>query len=79
MQIQITGNAGEAINHVVESGIFATPEAYIEKLVLSDFEQRENARIEKLVLEGLNSGGETLVNDKFFDDLKTRLIKKYGN
>ena len=64
---------------MVESGIFATPEAYIEKLVLSDFEQRENARIEKLVLEGLNSGGETLVNDKFFDDLKTRLIKKYGN
>jgi hypothetical protein len=54
-----------------------TVEAYIERIARDDHEAEE--QLKALALEGLNSGESIIVDEKYWEEKRRRLIERHPN
>jgi antitoxin ParD1/3/4 len=53
---------------------YSTPSEYLRELIREDQKRRAQQRLEELLLEGLNSGGPVLADEKFWSNLKAEAL-----
>ncbi len=56
---------------------FDSPDAYVLSLIENERRAEVQARVEVLLLEGLNSGPATEVNEEFWAECHRRLSEKF--
>jgi antitoxin ParD1/3/4 len=61
---------------VQESG-FSTPSEYIRNLVRDDQKRRAEAKLEALLLEGLNSGEPIEITPEYWEKKRAQLIERH--
>lgn len=70
----------EFVDEQVLSGGYGSASEYIRDLVRRDQKERSEARLEALLLEGLNSGDDIAITPEFWErlraDLNARRAKK---
>ncbi len=59
----------------VSAGGYSTPSEYVRALIRDDRKRRGQAKLEALLLEGIESGPGIEVNEKFWAERHRRLIK----
>jgi antitoxin ParD1/3/4 len=80
MNISLPETMKEFVDEQVLRGGYGSASEYIRDLVRRDQKERTEARLEALLLEGLNSGDDISITPEFWEglriDLKTRRTKK---
>lgn len=71
----------ESLRSFVEAQVatgYGTVSEYIRELVRDDRKRKAQARLEELLLEGLDSGEGEKITPEFFQELKKEFIAKAG-
>ena len=80
MNISLPETMKEFVDEQVQSGGYGSASEYIRELVRRDQKERTEARLEALLLEGLNSGDAVPITPEFWgklrSDLNARRAKK---
>src|SRR5205085_2222699 len=72
MNISLTESMRVYVEEQIASGNYATPSEYFRELIREDKKGREQERLEKLLLEGLESGPATPMTKADWDAIKQR-------
>lgn len=67
------------IDEQVANGGYSAPDEYVCDLVREARERAAEERLEKLLLEGLESGAPIEVTPEYWQKKRAELIAKYGN
>jgi antitoxin ParD1/3/4 len=70
LTISLPDSLKEFIEREVETKGYGNVSEYVRGLLRQAQEREANQRLEKLLLDGLNSGGETAVSPEFWQDLR---------
>jgi antitoxin ParD1/3/4 len=73
MNISLPETMKEFVDEQVQSGGYGSASEYIRDLVRRDQKERTEARLETLLLDGLNSGEDIPVTPEFWEKLRTDL------
>jgi antitoxin ParD1/3/4 len=73
MNISLPETMKSFVDDLVESGGYGTASEYIRELVRRDQKVRAEARLEALLVEGLDSGDDISVNPEFWETLRGKL------
>ncbi|MBD2139281.1 type II toxin-antitoxin system ParD family antitoxin [Anabaena sp. FACHB-1237] len=76
VNISLPDSMGDFINEQVEKGGYSTTSEYIRHLIRQDLEKVQQSRIEKLFLEGLDSGEGIEITDEWWEQKRSQLIEK---
>jgi antitoxin ParD1/3/4 len=69
MNISLPEELRQYVEAQTKSG-YSTPSEYVRELIRKDQRRQAQQRLEELLLEGLNSGGPVVADEKFWSDLK---------
>jgi antitoxin ParD1/3/4 len=58
------------------AGSYSTPSEYLRDLIREDQKRKAQDQLEALLLEGLHSGKPVEANAAFWDDMRTKLLKR---
>lgn len=78
LNISLPESMREFIDQQIQSGGYSTASEYIRHLIRIDQEKAEKKQIEKLLLEGLNSGEAVEINDDWWSQKRTELMERLG-
>lgn len=67
------------IDEQVANGVYSTPGELVCDLVREARERAENERLEKLLLEALDSGKPIKVTPEYWEKKRAELLAKYGS
>lgn len=67
----------EYVQERVKTGGYGNTSEYVRDLIRAEQKRRAKEELEALILEGINSGPASEVNDKFWDGLKERVLSSY--
>ncbi|MBD2665484.1 hypothetical protein B6N60_04369 [Richelia sinica FACHB-800] len=76
VNISLPDSMRDFINEQVEKGGYSTTSEYIRHLIRQDLERVQKSRIEKLLLEGLDSGEAIEITDEWWEQKRSQLIDK---
>ncbi len=76
LNISLPESMREFIDRQIESGGYSTASEYIRHLIRQDQEKAEKKQIEKLLLEGLNSGEPVEITDDWWLQKRTELTER---
>ncbi len=76
LNISLPESMREFINQQIDSGGYSTASEYIRHLIRQDQEKAEKKQIEKLLLEGLNSGKPVEITDDWWSQKRLELMEK---
>jgi antitoxin ParD1/3/4 len=76
VNISLPDSMRDFINEQVEKGGYSTTSEYIRHLIRQDLEKVQQSRIEKLLLEGLDSGEGIEITDEWWEQKRSQLIEK---
>lgn len=76
LNISLTESMREFIDQQIDSGDYSTASEYIRHLIRIDQEKAEKKQIEKLLLEGLNSGEPVEITDEWWSQKRTELMER---
>jgi|tagenome__1003787_1003787.scaffolds.fasta_scaffold18004542_1 antitoxin ParD1/3/4 len=76
--VQLPDTAQSFVDEQVASGRFTSPSEFIANLVEQARRQAAHERVEKLLLEGLDSGPGIEVTPEFWQKKKGEWTQKYG-
>ncbi|MFM5989805.1 MAG: type II toxin-antitoxin system ParD family antitoxin [Sphaerospermopsis kisseleviana] len=76
VNISLPDSMRDFINEQVEKGGYSTTSEYIRYLIRQDLERVQQSRIEKLLLEGLDSGEGIEITDEWWEKKRSQLIEK---
>lgn len=76
MNISLPENMKSFVDEQVQSGGYGTASEYIRELVRRDQKDRAEARLETLLLEGLDSGEEITVTPEFWETLRGKVVAR---
>jgi antitoxin ParD1/3/4 len=76
LNISLPESMREFIDRQIDSGGYSTASEYIRHLIRLDQERAEKKQIEKLLLEGLNSGEPVEITDDWWSQKRTELIER---
>lgn len=62
------------LNQQVAKGGYSTTSEYIRHLIRQDVERVEKARLEALLLEGLDSGEPVEITDEWWEEKRNQLL-----
>ena len=62
----------------VAEGGYGTPDGYLLALVREDQKRQAKAKLEALLLEGLDSGPATPMTDEDWDEMRRRFDERHG-
>jgi len=70
VQVSLPEPLKQFIDGLVAEGAFKDPSEYLQTLIDRDRQAREKARIEALLIEGLNSGPSTPMTPEDWDEIE---------
>ena len=73
MNISLPEELRQYVEAQTKSG-YSTPSEYVRELIRKDQRRQAQQRLEELLLEGLNSGGPVVADEKFWSDLKAEAL-----
>ncbi len=76
VNISLPDSMRDFINEQVEKGGYSTTSEYIRHLIRQDLERVQKSRIEKLLLEGLDSGEVIEITDEWWEQKRSQLIER---
>ena len=76
INISLPDSMRNFINERVAKDGYSTTSEYIRHLIRQELERVSQARVEALLLEGLDSGDAVEITDEWWDQKRTQLIKK---
>lgn len=76
MNISLPEAMKSFVDDLVQSGGYGTASEYIRELVRRDQKVRAEARLEALLVEGLDSGDDISVNPEFWETLREKLAAR---
>jgi len=76
MNISVPESMKEFIEDEVSSGGYGTASEYVRELVRDAKKQKEEERIEKLLLEAIESGPASLMTKKDWEAIKQRGLER---
>ena len=76
LNISLPESMREFIDRQIDSGGYSTASEYIRHLIRQDQEKAEKKQIEKLLLEGLNSGEPVEITDEWWSQKRTELMER---
>lgn len=78
MNISLPETMKEYVEKRVDEDGFSTVSAFIQQLVREDQKQKEQEKLEALLLERLQSGKPITVTPEYWEKKKAALTAKYG-
>ena len=78
LNISLPESMREFIDQQIDQGGYSTASEYIRHLIRQDQEKAEKKQIEKLLLEGLNSGEPVEITDDWWAQKRTELMERLG-
>ena len=78
MNISVPEAMREWVEAQIEAGRYGNVSEYFRDLVRKDQDQKAEARLEALLLEGLNSGDATPITPEFWEKKRKKLVKRFG-
>lgn len=75
MNVSLPEELKEYVEAQTKSG-YSTPSEYVRELIREDQKRRAKAKLESLLLEGLNSGDPVPMDAKFWAELKQQALSK---
>lgn len=78
LTISLPESMKDFIERETAEGHYATPSEYVRDLVEEALDRKNEERLEKLLLEGLDSGPPVRVTPEFWQELRAELTEKYG-
>ena len=76
LNISLPESMREFINQQIDQCGYSTASEYIRYLIRQDQEKAEKKQIEKLLLEGLNSGEPVEITDDWWLQKRTELMER---
>ena len=76
LNISLPESMREFIDRQIDSGGYSTASEYIRHLIRLDRERVEKKQIEKLLLEGLNSGEPVEITDDWWSQKRIELMER---
>ena len=76
VNISLPDSMRDFINEQLEKGGYSTTSEYIRLLIRQDLEKVQKSRIEKLLLEGLDSGETIEITDEWWEQKRTQLLER---
>ena len=76
MTISLPEELKSFIEERAKSGNFASASEFIRHLVRDEQKRMEQERLEKMLLEGLDSGDSIRVSDSYWDGLRERIDRR---
>ena len=73
LNVSLPESLKEYVEEQTKNG-YATPSEYVRELIREDQKRRARAKLEDLLLEGLNSGDPVPVDDRFWAELKKEAL-----
>lgn len=78
LNISLPSSLKEYLEHQVKEGGYDTPSDYIGELVREDQQRKAEARLEALLLEGINSGAPIEATPEYWEQKRTLLIDRHN-
>jgi antitoxin ParD1/3/4 len=78
LTISLPESFKEFIEREVAEGHYSTPSEYVRDLLEEALDRKNEERLEKLLLEGLDSGEPIKVTPEYWEELRAELTAKYG-
>ena len=78
MNVSLPEELKEYVEAQTKSG-YSTPSEYVRELIREDQKRRVKAKLNALLLEGLNSGDPAPVDAKFWAELKQEALSKLAS
>ena len=78
LNISLPESMREFIDRQIAQCGYSTASEYIRHLIRQDQEKAEKKQIEKLLLEGLNSGESVEITDDWWSQKLTELMERLG-
>ena len=75
MNVSLPEELKDYVEKQVKSG-YSTPSEYVRELIREDQKRRARAKLDALLLEGLNSGDPLPADSKFWADLRREALHK---
>jgi antitoxin ParD1/3/4 len=79
VNISVPSSMRDFISEQVAKGGYSTTSEYIRQLIRQDVEKVAQARLETLLLEGLDSGEPIEINDDWWEQKRIQLLEKVRN
>ncbi|WP_016950402.1 type II toxin-antitoxin system ParD family antitoxin [Anabaena sp. PCC 7108] len=76
VNISLPDSMRDFINEQVEKCGYSTTSEYIRHLIRQDLEKVAQARLETLLLEGLDSGEAVEITDEWWEQKRTQLLER---
>jgi antitoxin ParD1/3/4 len=74
VNISLPDSMRDFLNQQVAKGGYSTTSEYIRHLIRQDVERVEKARLEALLLEGLDSGEPVEITDEWWEEKRNELL-----
>jgi antitoxin ParD1/3/4 len=78
MNVSLPEELKEYVEAQTKSG-YSTPSEYVRELIREDQKRRAKAKLDALLLEGLNSGDPVPMDAKFWAELKQEALSKLAS
>ena len=79
LNVQMPDPIREYVDERAKEGNFGTPTEYIRHLVREDQKAREKELLEKMLLEGLNSGEPIPITEEYWEEKRKELLMQHQN
>ena len=76
LNISLPESMGDFISEQVTTGGYSTASEYIRHLIRQELERVAKAKLETLLLEGLDSGEPIEITDEWWEQKRTELVEK---
>jgi antitoxin ParD1/3/4 len=76
LHISLSEPLREWVDSLVVAGDYSTPSEYVRELIRNDQRRKAEARLDALLLEGLESGDAHEVTPEFWDRMKVRVEER---
>lgn len=76
LNVSLPGSLKKYVQERVSTGGYGNTSEYVRDLIRGEQKQRAKAELEALLLEGINSGPASEVNDEFWKGLRERVSRR---
>jgi antitoxin ParD1/3/4 len=77
MNISLPEQLKEFVDNQVGSGRFSSVSEYVRDLIRDDEKRKAQEKLEKLLMEGIQSGGPTEMTRQDWDDIRHEALKQF--
>ena len=76
LNVSLPGSLKKYVQERVSTGGYGNTSEYVRDLIRGEQKQRAKAELEALIMEGINSGPSSEVNEEFWEGLRARVTQR---